>query len=64
MIVAGSLPKLPPEPDIPQVGGWVGIVEGNLLLVRTYADDTLTAAIHDGHRFGPEVVLTPEQVTA
>ena len=49
---------------IPQTAGWVGIVDGSLLLVRTYADGTLTAAVNDGHRFGPEVELAAEVVAS
>lgn len=49
---------------IPQTGGWVGIVAGRLLLVRTYADGTTTAAVNDGYRFGPEVILEPESIEA
>lgn len=48
----------------PQTAGWVGIVDGSLLLVRTYADGSLTAAVNDGHRFGPEVELAAERVTS
>lgn len=47
---------------IPQTAGWLGIVDGHLLLVRTYADGSMTAAVNDGHRFGPEVELTAEAV--
>ena len=45
-----------------QTAGWVGVVDGSLLLVRTYADGSLTAAVNDGHRFGVEVELTAEAV--
>lgn len=45
-----------------QTAGWAGIVDGSLLLVRTYADGSLTAAVNDGHRYGPEVELTAEAV--
>jgi hypothetical protein len=45
------------QESIPQVGGWVGIVDGQLLLVRTYADETVTVAIRNDERWGPEVEL-------
>lgn len=64
MIPIGTQEQQLPAADVPQTHGWVGIVDGSLLLVRTYADGTMTAAVNDGHRFGREVVLTPEQVTA
>ena len=51
---------------IPQTAAWVGIVDGQLLLVRTYADGSLTAAIKGGDgrwaRWGPEVTLEAEAV--
>lgn len=47
-----------------QTSGWVGVVDGSLLLVRAYADGSLTAAVNDGHRYGPEVELTAEAVAS
>lgn len=58
MIVTG------PRPFIAQTAGWVGIVDGTLLLVRTYKDGSLTAATHDGDRWGPEVALEAEAVAS
>lgn len=53
-----------PTAHIAQTGGWLGIVDGHLLLVREYADGTMTAAIRDAERWGPEVELDAERVSA
>ena len=49
-------------PDIPQTAGWVGIVNSGLLLIRQYADGTLTASTRDDHGWLPEVELTAERI--
>lgn len=61
MIVTGTTEPTV-APFIPQTGGWVGIVDGTLILVRTYADDTLTACTRDGDGWGLEVELDAEVI--
>ena len=62
MVLAGTPDTDESRPIIPQTAGWLGVVDGHLLLVRQYADGSTTAAVSDGVRYGLEVELKAEEL--